>query len=315
LNGSFAPLHIRQEPPGPFGTYAQRLVPGRCTNLWRSRSVKQLEHEAGHMTVMPFPRLPEFEGRDAADELVAIFHQALLPELDQLDGTVSCQTRYRAGEHRLLLGGDFIDVVATPDNEVAFAIGDVAGHGPLAAAVALALRASWRTLALGGSDIGLWLTRLDQVLASVHRSSELFVTVCVGVIDRDRATASIASAGHPPPILLTDTVEVVEVTPSAPIGLGVKGATHHVTTVGLPPEWALLAYTDGLIEGRLRPGSRDRYGTASLLRWLATAHPVRLGAADLDQLITDTEAANGGPADDDVAILLLSSPPAPAPLS
>jgi serine phosphatase RsbU (regulator of sigma subunit) len=39
-------------------------------------------------------------------------------------------TRYRPSRTNALLGGDFYDVVQTPDRTVHIVIGDVAGHGP-----------------------------------------------------------------------------------------------------------------------------------------------------------------------------------------
>ena len=43
--------------------------------------------------------------------------------------------RYRAGEQRLAIGGDFADALALADGRIATIIGDVSGHGPDAAAM------------------------------------------------------------------------------------------------------------------------------------------------------------------------------------
>jgi serine phosphatase RsbU (regulator of sigma subunit) len=242
-------------------------------------------------------------------EVVEVFHRALLPEVETLSIGIGCETRYRPGEQRLMLGGDFLDVLDTTRGEIAFVVGDVAGHGPLAAAIALAMRVSWRTLALGDSDLVGWLNRMNDVLASLPRSDELFVTVCVGVIDRDRMTGSLASAGHPPPMVLTDVALPADIKPSPPLGVA-EGQRHHtVTDLILGTDWVLLAYTDGLIEGRRAPGSPERFGVEALAGWLSKREPARFGATELDQLITDVESANGGRIDDDIAVLLLSSHP------
>jgi serine phosphatase RsbU (regulator of sigma subunit) len=258
------------------------------------------------MAIAPFPRLAD-EGADTIAELIAVFHGALLPTVATSNSAVRCETRYRPGERRLSLGGDFLDVVDAPDGQLAFVIGDVSGHGPFAAAVALAMRASWRTLALGEPDLAVWLSRMEQVLGSLPRSDELFVTVCTGIIDIAGGRGSVVSAGHPPPVLLTDGATPIRMTPSPPLGVAPTPSHELVLSrFEVADDWGLLAYTDGLIEGRIEPGSPERYGAESLAAWLSMHRPSQLDRAGLDALIAHAEAANGGPADDDVAILLLT---------
>ena len=266
---------------------------------------RSVTHRRG-MAIAPFPRLAD-EGAGTIAELVAVFHRALLPTVATSNPGVRCETRYRPGERRLSLGGDFLDVVDAPDGQLAFVIGDVSGHGPFAAAVALAMRASWRTLALGEPVLAVWLSRMEQVLGSLPRSDELFVTVCAGLLDVAGRRGSVVTAGHPPPILLADGAIPIAAIPSPPLGVA-PTSSHELVVSGfdLPDDWGLLAYTDGLIEGRIAPGSPERYGTESLARWLALRARSGLDLAGLDALIADAEACNGGPADDDVAVLLLS---------
>jgi len=239
-------------------------------------------------------------------EVIDVFHRALLPTVDTSGIGIDCETRYRPGEQRLMLGGDFLDVVDTTGGEIAFVIGDVSGHGPLAAAIALAMRVSWRALTLSGSDLEDCLNHMNDVLTSLPRSAELFVTVCAGIIDGDRSSARLVCAGHPPPIVLADGAAQVSISPSAPLGVAPDERAHDVVAVPLEDVWGLLVYTDGLIEGRRAPSSPERYGMDSLCGWLAPVG-ARIGATELDQLIDDVEAANGGRIDDDIAVLLLTS--------
>ena len=69
--------------------------------------------------------------------------------------------RYRPGRANALLGGDFYDVVETPDGTVHAVIGDVCGHGAAEAAIGVCLRVAWRSLVLAGEtppalDRGCW---------------------------------------------------------------------------------------------------------------------------------------------------------------
>ncbi|NEC16794.1 PP2C family protein-serine/threonine phosphatase, partial [Streptomyces parvus] len=69
----------------------------------------------------------------------ARLERGLLPT-PLLDGSgLSFAARYRPGRSRALLGGDFYDVVRTPDGTVHAMIGDVCGHGPDEAALGVEL--------------------------------------------------------------------------------------------------------------------------------------------------------------------------------
>jgi serine phosphatase RsbU (regulator of sigma subunit) len=93
-----------------------------------------------------------------------------------------------------------------------------------------------------------------------------------------------------------------------PLGL-LDGVTWPTVTVPLPTEWALLFYTDGIIEGR-RGSGPDRWDVDGLLEALGAAawsldHLDELA----DRLIRTAEEANGGPLADDVALFLVAASP------
>lgn len=71
--------------------------------------------------------------------------RGLLPAPLITDPAVGHAAQYRPGGGRMLLGGDFYDVMQTPDGAVWAVIGDVCGHGPDEAALGVCLRIAWRT--------------------------------------------------------------------------------------------------------------------------------------------------------------------------
>ncbi|MFI9245305.1 SpoIIE family protein phosphatase [Streptomyces sp. NPDC053086] len=73
------------------------------------------------------------------------------------------------------------------------------------------------------------------------------------------------------------------------------------TTVALPVCGALIAYTDGLIEG-FADGTGARLGADGLLRIIDTSHAPDPGL-HLDQLIARTRALNADRHTDDLAVL------------
>ena len=219
--------------------------------------------------------------------------------------------RYRPGRERTLLGGDFYDLVHTPDGAVHLLIGDVSGHGADEAALGVCLRVAWRTQTLGGVDVERVLPTLQQVLVHERHAEEIFATVSTVTITADRTSAAVRSAGHPPPVLLGDGgPPTVGPTATGP-PLGVFDESRWpARAMALPPQWGLLLFTDGLIEGRAAVGDRHRLGLDGLIALLADADHTTGWAQDpfslVAQLIDDVLDRNGGAPLDDIAAILLA---------
>src|SRR3954470_7351588 len=80
----------------------------------------------------------------------AVLQRSLVPErLPSVEG-LDLAARYIPA--RGVLGGDWYDVFALPDNRIGFVIGDVAGHGLTAAVVMGRLRSALRAYALQSPD-------------------------------------------------------------------------------------------------------------------------------------------------------------------
>jgi membrane protein implicated in regulation of membrane protease activity len=223
-------------------------------------------------------------------------------------GPVRATTRYRPAEREQLIAGDFYGVVMEPDGNVAMMVGDVAGHGPGAAAVATHLRAAWRALAVAGTPGRRVVEILHETLEAEQQVAPTvtFASLCVASINADARQVCVVLAGHAPPILVVgDSSDVLDAHPGPPIGLR-RAGPWEAFTIDLPQEpWTLVLYTDGLVEGRVEPGSQERFGPDRLVAALA-----RLGAPldddSVDALLRDVQAANGGPMSDDVVVLAVS---------
>ena len=254
-------------------------------------------------------RLFEAELHRAANVRI---QRGLLPRPLFGPGDCVMATVYRPGGGGDVLGGDFYDAIETRDGDVRVVVGDVSGHGPDEAALGVALRIAWRTLVLAGTPDELVLPTLDDVLVAERQHEEVFVTVCDVTIARDGSTASVRTAGHPPPILLEPQPTAVRTPPGPPLGI-VPGLTWSTTEVALPNPWSLLLFTDGVIEGRAGPGVPDRLGIDGLVERLRADPPVREEwEQGLEGTLRWVEEQHGGPLADDVALVVLAGPAPPA---
>lgn len=220
-----------------------------------------------------------------------------------LDGSgVQPRAFYRSGRARSVLGGDFYDAVHVPGDGVHAIVGDVCGHGPDEAALGALLRVSWRALVLAGVPEPRLLPELQRVLVTERHDRTLFTTVStVGIRD---GVARIRLAGHPPPVALRPGApRLLEPPVGLPLGIDPTAVWEPLEVV-LDADWALLLYTDGLVEGR-GPGPDEPLWPEGLVDVLAEECATALAQLPA-RLVERAQQLNGGPLSDDVAILLLA---------
>jgi serine phosphatase RsbU (regulator of sigma subunit) len=254
-------------------------------------------------------RQQEVRRRQAEAEAAALharFEADLLPSVPRHMSCFELSTRSVPGEQRLGIGGDFFDAAAMEDGRLALIIGDVAGHGPDAAALGSVLRASWHALISSSSPERL-VTALGEVLAREKANEDLYATVCLAWLPQEGTCVDLLLLGHPSPLLVANSrAEPMIVKPSLPLGLADE-IPASPQRIRLPESWSLLFYTDGLIEGLSEPGGRSRYGLDRLAAAVGREAHALVGGPGLDRVVADVVAANGGPLRDDVTVLQVSA--------
>jgi serine phosphatase RsbU (regulator of sigma subunit) len=233
--------------------------------------------------------------------------RGLLPTPLLHDGGLDVIARYLPGREQALLGGDFYDVVQTPDGTVHALIGDVSGHGPDEAALGVGLRIAWRTLVVSGATGSRQLGTLQEVLEAERTGEQIFATLTSLELLPDRRSVRVMRAGHPGMLLRAGAgVEWVEVPGGPALGVLPDGmARWPVNEVTLPEGAGLVLFTDGLFEGRTGPGN-ERLGEEGLLE-LARSAAALPPEGFVDRLVGSAEALAedyGGLADD-VAVVHL----------
>jgi serine phosphatase RsbU (regulator of sigma subunit) len=242
----------------------------------------------------------------SAERLHARLEASLLPTAPVDHPLLRAVIRYRTGEHRLRLGGDFVGSTVDAGGILHFIIGDVSGHGPDAAALGATLRSTWKALALAGESLPKTVSVMRAVLLSERRDLNAFATVLAGRIDVEEHELFCINAGHLPPLLITDRVTPLETEPSAPLGFDKAGdrPVHHFP---LPGKWSLFCYTDGLIDAPVAPGASQRYGEERLKERLGVWGESEPTDGAVDALIAEIEHASGRAFADDVAVLLIAT--------
>ncbi len=194
----------------------------------------------------------------------ARMERGLLPSPLLLDDPgVDIVSRSRPSRQDALVGGDFFDVVQTPDRTVHVMIGDVAGHGPDEAALGVALRIGWRALTFAGLRGNERMRQLDRILSTERPSKGIFATLVSVALEPDSGHFNVVRAGHPGMLVHTrTTVDWLEPAAGSALGLGAK--EWPVNQLQLPEGHGLLLLTDGLFEGHSGRGD-ERLGEDGLL--------------------------------------------------
>jgi len=184
-------------------------------------------------------------------QLAEALQRRLLPtDLSGMTG-LELATRYLPASHESL-GGDWYDAFAIDGGRVAVAIGDVVGHGVLAAAVMAQLRTALRAYAIEGHPPARVVELVNGMMAGL--GPRAMTTLAYAVIDADECSVELVAAGHPPPLLISPDGEARYVETRGGIPLGVSEiARYESETFAFEPGSTMVLYTDGLVETRGAP--------------------------------------------------------------
>lgn len=232
-----------------------------------------------------------------------------IPDIPGLEVAVVYQPAGEGSE----VGGDFYDVFecatdmtgVTPRQRWRFAIGDVCGTGPQAAAVTGLARHALRILAAEDMPVPDVLARLNRLILAEGPRARL-LTLLHGEVTprpgRDGVQIKVASAGHPLPLILDPDGTVREGASAQPL-LGVfDEVDFKLDTLELRRGQVLLCVTDGVTERRA--GDRLLGDAGGLERLLGTCRGLSAGAvaARIQRAVRDFGPEPSG---DDVALIVL----------
>ncbi|MFE7212698.1 SpoIIE family protein phosphatase [Streptomyces sp. NPDC001698] len=229
----------------------------------------------------------------------------LPPGLPDVEG-VEVEVIYRAAGEGNEVGGDFYDLFPIRDGAYGFAIGDVCGTGPEAAAVTGLARHALRLLAREGFGGPAVLERLNSAILDEGARSR-FLTLLYGELwpqEDGSARLKVVCAGHPLPLRLRQDGTVEPAADPQPL-LGVmEDLELYEQTITLDPGDVLLCVTDGVTERR--EGTR-MLGDDGLADVLTTCTGLTAGAVAARIMRAVERFASDAPSDD-MAILAMRVP-------
>ncbi|MEU6083333.1 ATP-binding SpoIIE family protein phosphatase [Streptomyces sp. NPDC047108] len=257
-----------------------------------------------------------------------VLQRGLLPtSLASVPG-VDTHVVYEPAGEGAWAGGDFYDLFRAGDGRWCFVLGDVCGSGPEAAVVTGLVRPLLKALAQEGYGVARVLNRLNSMLVDEARAVEAaaaavvaaghltpeadepsrFLSLLFGELsltgDGSRIRCTLASAGHPLPLLLKPDGQVLPAAePQVLLGV-VDNTTYQRQSFEFQRGDTLLCVTDGVTERR---SGRHLFDDGDgLARVLSTCAGLR-AAGVAERIRRAVHAFGAAPPSDDLAVLVLQA--------
>ncbi|WP_159670409.1 SpoIIE family protein phosphatase [Streptomyces mexicanus] len=279
------------------------LTLGKPTEEHFRQEILELAEDLSRRAALALDNARLYSERTAISQ--SLQRSLLPPGLPHIDG-VEVDVIYRAAGEGNEVGGDFYDLFPIRDGAYGFAIGDVCGTGPEAAAVTGLARHALRLLAREGYDGPAVLQRLNSAILDEGARSR-FLTLLYGELrpqEDGSAELKVVCAGHPLPLRLRQDGTVEPAAEPQPL-LGVmEDLELYEQTVVLDPGDVLLCVTDGVTERR--EGTR-MLGDDGLADVLTTCTGLTAGAVAARIMRAVERFAQDAPSDD-MAILAMRVP-------
>ncbi|MEU6915583.1 SpoIIE family protein phosphatase [Streptomyces olindensis] len=279
------------------------LTLGKPTDEHFRQEILELAEDLSRRAALALDNARLYSERTAISQ--SLQRSLLPPELPDIEG-VEVEVIYRAAGEGNEVGGDFYDVFPIRDGAYGFAIGDVCGTGPNAAAVTGLARHALRLLAREGLSGPTVLERLNSAILDEGARSR-FLTLLYGEMrpqEDGSAELKVVCAGHPLPLRLRQDGTVEPAAEPQPLLGVIDDLELYEQTVTLDPGDVLLCVTDGVTERR--EGAR-MLGDDGLADVLTTCTGLTAGAVAARIMRAVERFASDAPSDD-MAILAMRVP-------
>lgn len=244
----------------------------------------------------------------AAEQIQSQLMPSGLPE--KFTDTLSFGYLYRASSG---VGGDYFDFIEASDSSLVFCIADVTGHGPGPAMIMAMMRSHLHSMIqMGVSQPGRILRDLNKRVYA-ETPSHVFITMLLGVYNKESHEIHFASAGHNKGLIYRYETDIVETLPAGGLPLGLEEddvfasiLDEHNTSIQKGD--LFFQYTDGINEAASNDGSQ--FGTRRIERILQATGKKKPDTI-MSSMVSNLEAFTGskvmkdGPTElaDDIAMI------------
>jgi sigma-B regulation protein RsbU (phosphoserine phosphatase) len=247
--------------------------------------------------------------------------QVILPPEQGEVGGLRYALRMRPG---MFVAGDMFDIIDVGGNVVADAddrrasrrvavfLGDVTGEGIGAGILMASGQSHLHALLQQHADPEIAVNAVNKYLAE-HSPPDRFISLWVGLFDRDARALTFVDAGHGHWAVVRDgAAEKPTIRGGIPAAID-PGVTYEARTIPFADEDRLVVFSDGVVEQSATGTTRaeDMFGMDRVFALLSeSASPV----SDVESVMRAVLAHAGGDAlDDDTTIASVQWSPDPAP--
>ncbi len=245
---------------------------------------------------------------EIAREVQSQLYPKQLPPSSGLALTVQC-------DPARMVSGDYYDYQLLPPDQLAFAIGDVAGKGISAALLMATLQAALRAQMNQHIDAGLdapavnvsdLVSKLNKQIYA-NTAPEKYATFFFGLYDASSQVLTYTNAGHLPPLLFRDG-EVTQLEINGTVVGAFPFSKYESSQLPLQSGDLLVCYTDGITEPENAYGEmfgeerlielvkkQAKYDPLHIIRSVMEAVRSWTGSPELQDDMTLLIARHGGP--------------------
>ena len=187
----------------------------------------------------------------------------LLPEGTIVAPEAICAVRVEPAEG---VGGDFYNLFRLGGGRTGVLVGDVSSHGYRAALIMALVMSATAIHAQTTADPAETVAALLATLEEELRETEMYLSLCYVVVDRDARTVRWTNTGHPHAFVVSKDGEMSRLAATDP-PLGLGGDSFKVAERAWDPKNDLLVlFTDGVSDARNAQGKA--LGEAAVLEVL-----------------------------------------------
>jgi len=205
------------------------------------------------------------------------------------------------------VGGDFFDFFKIGERKVGLIIGDVTGKSVSGALIMSASRSVFRMLAEEELGVGETMMRANRRIKKDIKSG-MFVALLYAVLDAEKSTVGLCSAGQTQPLLMStraaEATLVETVGDTFPLGI-LEEANYEETQFQMEPGDKVVFYTDGIVEAMNK--QQEIYGFERLQAVIKSS-PAETAEALMNDIIRSVSDFTGAaPQHDDLTIIVVAA--------